>query len=253
MPTARFGMERVPPPPTQFGSASPQQTPITVRAPISTLQPSLAGRGGGGKKPPRPSPDDRQKARVTEGSFKKADKSGRTRAGKKNIVELQALLGKSPQEIQQAFLADLQKNTPPRNLGIAGNAGAIYSGKWRGFEAIFEANWWALQGAAPWTCCICHAPILAGATGANARSIEHRQPWSVMKTGIATQTVCKDGVHWEVALTADVRAVLQDNSNLKPAHKGCNSSKGGSKDSDSIAPIKRGDCPGVGCAVSKAV
>jgi hypothetical protein len=185
--------------------------------------------------------------------MKKIDKKARTRAGREALVKLQTELQRPQDEIRQAFLADLQKNTPPRNLGMLGTAGPIYSGKWRGFEAAFETNWWTDQGAAPWTCCICHAPILAAATGGDARSIEHRQPWSVLKTEIETQIVCKDGVHWEVALTADVRAVLQDSDNLEPAHKRCNSSKGGSKDTDSIAPIKRGDCPGDGCQAAKAV
>lgn len=221
-----------------------------------TLQPSLVGKGGGGgggKKPPRPSRDDRQKDRVTKSSLKKTDKKGRTRAGKETLSNLQALLGGTSDEIQRAFVAELRKNTAPRNLGMLGTGGAIYSGKWRGFESTFEANWWLDQGGAPWTCCICKAPILAGATGGDARTIEHRQPWSVMKTEIATQMVCKDGVHWEVALTADVRAVLQDTDNLEPAHKDCNSSKGGSKDTDSIAPIRRGDCPGDDCDVPNAV
>jgi hypothetical protein len=221
-----------------------------------TVQPSRIGRsggGGGGKKPTRPSPEERHKERLAKSSMKKVDKKGRTRASVKTYAKLQVALQRPQDKVQQTFLANLRKDTPPRKRGIAGTAGAIYSGKWRGFEAAFEANWWTDQGVAPWTCCICHAPILAGAAGGDARSIEHRQPWSVLKTEIETQIVCKDGVHWAVALTRDVRAVLQDTDNLAPAHKRCNSSKGGSKDTDSIAPIKRGDCPGDDCDASEAI
>jgi len=269
MPAARFGTGSVPPPPTRFGPISPQQPLAAAQAPASlqpsrtavpppmlpaivpnTVQPSLAGRGA---KKPRPSREERDKARFAALSLKKTDKKGRTRAGKKTIAELQLVLGKPQDEIRRNLLAEARKNTPPKNLGKYGTGGAIYSGKWRGFEETFETNWWTTQGPAPWTCCICHAPILANATGRNGRSIEHRQPWSVLKTEIATQIVCKDGVHWEVALTSDVRDVLQDVNNLEPAHKGCNSSKGGTKNTDSIAPIKRGDCPGTGCDASKAI
>lgn len=38
--------------------------------------------------------------------------------------------------------------------------------------------------------------------------------------------------------------VLQDEDNLLPAHKGCNSAKGGPKDTDGINPRRIGDCPG---------
>lgn len=264
---------RIPPPPTRYGQAPAAaqmaratdagRRPLAVPPPVpaaparravpppvaaATIQPSLSGRGA-----PRPSREDRDKDRLTKSTLKTTDKKSRTRAGKKAMNKLAVTLNQAPDQIRQNFLNDVAKNTAPRRMGMLGTGGAIYSGKWRGFEAEFEQNWWNDQGAAPWDCCICHAPILANGVGDAKRSIEHRKPWSSMKTEIATHMVCKDGVHWEVALTEDVRAVLQDTDNLEPAHQGCNSSKGGTKTTDSIAPVRRGDCPGGACGVGKAI
>lgn len=75
-----------------------------------------------------------------------------------------------------------------------------------------------------------------------------------MKLEVETQDVCMSGVHWTVALAKDARDILENESNLLPAHKGCNSSKSGSKKTDSIAPQKKSEaCPGAGCELPKAI
>lgn len=139
---------------------------------------------------------------------------------------------------------------PPKKL--VGSGEGIYSGLWRGFEKRFQDQWWQNQPQ-PWICHLCKKEIDLHGTHNLARSIDHRVPWSVSKLRIATDVVCKDGIHWMVALTSDVRAVLQDEQNLEPSHQGCNSKKGGPTNTDSLAPMRIGKCRAHGkCSYPKA-
>ncbi|AKT43560.1 hypothetical protein [Chondromyces crocatus] len=194
---------------------------------------------------PRPSREERQVQRHTEQALKGVDKRGRTRGGAKVAETLKGLEEKQPGAVQKLLEAS-KKKIAPKSV----NGENIYSGSWRGFENTFASQWWDRQPK-PWTCYLCKKPIVKGAAGADGPSIEHKVPWARLKTEIRTVDVCCNGTHWSVTLTKDVRAVLQDASNLAPAHKGCNSKKNGPKDSDSIAPQRVGDCPGSSCSMRK--
>lgn len=199
------------------------------------------------KSQPRPSREERRVQQQVTKARDRVDKRYRTRSGKALEERLTKIETGHPGTLRR-LAEDTRKNTPP--TAVAGQN--IYSGKWRGFEANFQRDWWRKQKQ-PWTCYLCGRPIVAGARDRDAPSIEHKEPWARAKLGIATRTVCCNGSHWEVALTDDVRAVLQDENNLLPAHKGCNSAKNGPKDTDSIAPRRLGDCPGPGlCKERKA-
>lgn len=145
----------------------------------------------------------------------------------------------------------------PRKLVLGGKA--IYSGNWRGFTRGFAKKWWDAQEL-PWRCYRCKRPKNienADIIEKSERSIDHKTSFSEMKLQVETLKVCHDGIHWEVALTKDVLEIIQDEENLAPMHKGCNSSKSGSKDTDSIAPKrlkgKAATCLGpIDCKLLKA-
>ena len=191
-----------------------------------------------GRTQPRPSPAEREKERTQKRLVGRVDKRFRTRQGK----ALEQLLSRDD---RGAIVRKLQQDVPPTLLRRQKQKQKIYSGKWRGFAREFAKNWWDSQPP-PWTCYLCRGEINPNGQGANEPSIDHVRPWAELRTEIETTMVCKDGVHWEVALVEDVRKVIQEESNLRPAHKGCNSSKNGPKNLDSLAPQRRGLCPGRG-------
>lgn len=216
----------------------------------AVIQPmSRGGTGGNGNR--RPSRDERNLDRLKKEKLKGVSKAGNTRKSKLALNDVARLMGADPEDVKNQLIEEAMRNTPPRTMGMLGLGDAIYSGKWRSFENDFAREWWDDQPN-PWVCYLCNGVINPNGTGDQQPTIEHLKPWASIKLGIPTQTVCKDGVHWTVALTKHVRATLQDVDNLAPAHKGCNSSKNGPKDTDSIAPQKAGPCPGATCALPKA-
>lgn len=115
------------------------------------------------------------------------------------------------------------------------------------FSSDVKKKFWRDNAAAP--CAICNAPIPPA-----QRSIDHKEPWATIRIGVATMMVCKHNVHWEVTLLSDLQRLYDDEGNLRPTHKGCNSSKGGPKGNDSITPKMqpKNVCPGEGCGLPKA-
>ena len=174
-----------------------------------------------------------------------ADKKGRTRGGKKAKEKLLKLNRRL--ENEGITITPNNDNTPPKKV----NGKNIYQAKGRSFTKEFSDNWWAEQNE-PWTCAICDGEIDENGKGGDAPSIDHKKSWAEQKLEVETYLVCKGGWHWEVALSEDVRAIIQDESNLRPAHKRCNSSKSGSKNTDNINPQKKDKCPGSNCGCSKA-
>lgn len=195
----------------------------------------------------RPSRDERNIERFKKETLKSVDKGGRTRASKKAITSLEKKLKKK--ELTLEDLKPLIDATPPHKLQLSGKK--IYSGKWRSFSTDFQRNWWNKQ-TVPWTCHICDGVIDPRGVGTDAPSIDHREPWARVKLGIDDFEVCKGGQHWRVVLSEDVRAVIEDESNLLPSHQGCNSGKNGPKDTDSLAPQRMGKCPGRDCTAPNA-
>jgi len=197
----------------------------------------------------RPSPDERKVARTVNRAVSHVDKKYRTRASRKIKEKLKAIEEKEPGALERVA-REAMRAKPPKKMT---NGKAIYSGSWRGFEQAFADDWWN-NVKKPWTCAICKTAIDPNGKHGDGPSIDHVKPWATIKTEIETRIVCKDGMHWEVALTKDVREALQDPGNLVPAHENCNSLKNGPKNTDSIAPQKSGLCPGDGlCKAKKAV
>lgn len=166
-----------------------------------------------------------------------ADKEGRTRAGKEAQKKLRKFDRKL--ETKGIIITPNNDNTPPKKV----NGKNIYQAKGRSFTKEFSENWWAEQEE-PWTCAICNEEIAENGKGGAAPSIDHKKSWAEQKLEVKTFMVCKGGWHWEVAYSKDVRAIIEDESNLRPAHKRCNSSKSGSRNTDNINPQKRKKCPG---------
>jgi hypothetical protein len=240
------------PPPTPY--PSPAATQAKRPAGPATIQRVTSGGfdddDDNGRRR-RPSRKERDQARLLNRTFKEIDKKGRTRRAKKQIKSLEKRLNKSDDELRMEILNEAQKNTPPKKMGELGNGPKIYSGKWRNFEEEFAREWWKAQDK-PWQCYLCGGEIDPNGQGRDRPTIEHLKPWAEIKNEIPTEDVCKDGIHWRVALTEDVRDRLQDERNLAPAHQGCNSSKNGPKDTDSLAPQRLGICPGDACGLPKA-
>jgi hypothetical protein len=187
----------------------------------------------------RPSPKERQRARYAKQLLSSVDKSYRTRKGKKIKEKIKKLEEDDP-EIMQKILRDAARAKPPKSVE---GGKRIFSGKSRSFTDRFRAAYWKANSL-PIECPICKNMIEANGKHGLAPSIDHLRPWATIKTEIPTVTVCKDGVHWSVVLAEDMRPVLQDEKNLRPAHQGCNSGKNGPKNTDSIAPQRLGRCPG---------
>jgi hypothetical protein len=149
----------------------------------------------------------------------------------------------------QQQLDDVRKSTskldPPKTCDM-GNVREIFQEDRPNFQPTFYEQFWDDQFDADGhaTCSICNGTIVRGdkSTG-KGRSIDHVKPWSENRQEIDTYIVCCNGSHWQVMLTDDVMAKYQDLRNLKPAHKSCNSGKGGSTETDSIRPQRLGDCP----------
>jgi len=186
----------------------------------------------------RPSPQDRQRARLAKQLLSNVDKSYRTRNGKKIKEDIKKLEEEDP-EIMAKILREAARAKPPKKV----QGKRIYSGKSRSFTTDFMTDYWD-ENPLPILCSICKKMIEANGKHGDAPSIDHVRPWASIKTEIPTVVVCKDGVHWSVVLAESMRAVFQDDKNLRPAHQGCNSGKNGPKDTDSIAPQRIGRCPG---------
>lgn len=113
------------------------------------------------------------------------------------------------------------------------------------FTNQFRTKFWRDNARNP--CADCGLPIAP-----KDRSIDHIDEWSRVRIGLPTEEVCKDGVHWVVVFQADMLAAYQDEANLQPMHKSCNSSKGGPQGNDSVTPQKLpANCLG-NCALSVA-
>ena len=192
------------------------------------------------KRKARPSPEERRTKRIAKDFLGKVDKKYRTRQGKRTERSLQSLEAGHP-GILETMLSEIARNRPPKFLNEPRSN--IFSGTRMSFERYFSQQWWGSQ-LKPWICAVCGKPIDPAGKGAAAPSIDHKEPWSRLQTGIPTIDVCCQGAHWTIALTEEVRAVYQDARNLRPTHQGCNSSKGGVKGLDSLAPQRAGACPG---------
>ncbi len=123
----------------------------------------------------------------------------------------------------------------------------IYQGNSRSFDPAFAQKFWRDHKDS--VCAKCKKPIDPG-----QRSIDHKTAWSTVSIGLETETVCKNGTHWEVVLQKTMMKEYQRESNLVPMHKSCNSSKSGPRGNDSIGPQKlREKCPGKSsCPLRKA-
>jgi hypothetical protein len=190
------------------------------------------------KKMSRPSPEERKRDKVTKQLINRIDKQYRTRNAKKIQETLKNIEDENPGALEK-IIKESEKSKPPKKSGSKN----IYSGSWRSFTSDFSTQWWNDQKK-PWICAKCKQVIDPKGKGDAAPSIDHIKSWASIKTTIETHIVCTGTVHWDVAFTEDVRTVFQDEKNLQPMHKGCNSAKNGPKNTDSIAPQRHGDCPG---------
>lgn len=135
--------------------------------------------------------------------------------------------------------------TPPKYVG----KDEIFSGS-RNFTTAFSTAFWSKSSNK--TCSNCGIKLKPG-----NRGIDHIKAWSVLQTTLPEYTVCKDRFHWKVSLKKDFLAIYQNESNLQPMCKKCNSSKGGVKGRDPSHPrLHRGEsCPehnGKTCSRRKA-
>lgn len=123
--------------------------------------------------------------------------------------------------------------SPPTHMGRY----EIFTGA-RNFTSAFSKAFWSKPGNQ--TCTKCGIALKPG-----QRGIDHIKPWSVLQTTLREYIVCKDGFHWKVTLKKDFLALYQDERNLQPMCKKCNSSKGGVKGLDPAHPqLHRGEpCP----------
>lgn len=195
----------------------------------------------------RPSRQERADAKKTKEQHEKlaklqssVDKKHRTRAGKALKDKLK---DKSEQEKLQIALDAHRQDIPPHKLAVSGKK--LFTGN-RDFTPTFRQTFWNSHPGA--VCAKCNAPIAS-----KDRSIDHKRPWVELAAGVETFTVCKDGVHWDVALNEDAQAVNTNLDNLQPMHSKCNSSKNAPKVYDSLRPIKKGVCPGPTCGLEKAL
>lgn len=200
------------------------------------------------KKPSRPSRAERAQKKLTDSKLSRVDKRSRTRGSKKAISSVAEIGGLSEKEVKAALLKQFQKSKIPTKI-VPGNK-KIYSGKSRTFEKKLSDKYWKDNPNAK--CFKCNAHLTPA-----TRSIDHKVPWSKYCLSTDQQFVCSGGTHYEVALTEDFHDRFQDPKNLQPACQSCNSSKGGPKGNDGIAPrklpLKDQTCPGPGCKLPKAV
>ena len=227
----------------------------------------------------RPTREQRVKKRALD-ELEHGGIDGKTRGSKKRKEEWETLSGLSGAEATEAA-EQRRRNAAPPKLLIDGRG--IFKGN-RGFSPQFMARFWELHTAEAQAdalkakaaagkgddvdaaevlplCARCTKEITPA-----ERSIDHKKPWSILKTECATTVVCKAGTHWEVVLRdvalrkswngpLDVSKFTQisDRPNLQPMHVVCNSGKNGSKEMDAITPKRLGPCPdGADCALPKA-
>lgn len=226
----------------------------------------------------RPTREQRVKKRALD-ELEHGGIDGKTRGSKKRKEEWETLSGLSGAEATEAA-EQRRRNAAPPKLLIDGRG--IFKGN-RGFSPQFMARFWELHTAKAQADAL-KAKAAAGKGDDDAaevlplcarctkeitpaeRSIDHKKPWSILKTECATTVVCKAGTHWEVVLRdvalrkswngpLDVSKFTQisDRPNLQPMHVVCNSGKNGSKEMDAITPKRLGPCPdGADCALPKA-
>ncbi len=196
----------------------------------------------------RPTREQRGQNRLKESKLSRVDKSGRTRAGKKALTEVALMEGLSEKEVKAALKKQILKSKIPTK--IMPGSKKIYSGKSRSFEKKFSDKYWKDNSDAK--CFKCGIELTA-----KNRSIDHKVPWSTYCLETDQLLVCSGGTHYEVAKYEDYLDRFQDLKNLQPACKTCNSSKGGTKGNDGIAPrkllLKDQTCEGSGCKLPKAV
>lgn len=206
-------------------------------------------RRTGSKFKPRQSPEERKKRQKIEFLLKYVDKGGRTRGSAKlrSVIESD----ENGAKLQAAVIAERLRKTPPRKV----NGENIYSGKSRSFTAEFTESYWSrqTQNGRVVLCDDCENVIDMDATGGDGRTIDHKTDWAVQKTELETVDVCFNGHHWRVVMAQTMRAEFENENNLVPMHRSCNSSKNGSKSHDSIAPQCICACDdGEHCSLDKA-
>jgi hypothetical protein len=194
-------------------------------------------------KAPRPGADQRKTDRLVKSATRRVDKTFRTRGDKKVGAALRRIEENEPGALNRV-MQEIRRERPPRKIGSKN----IYSGKSRSFSQTCMDDFWSNE-TTPWTCKSrrCKHPtttINPNGRGKAAPTIDHVIPWATLKTTIPTKDVCCNGMHWRVVTANKMRAVFEDESNLAAMHQGCNSSKNGPKDTDSISPQKLGICPG---------
>ncbi len=213
----------------------------------------------------RPSPEERAEERRKKEIKREIDrlpKSTITRAGKANAAKLESKLKSLSKKSLAELRAEASAQKPPTE--IVGGSKTIFRGG-RSFPDDFRKDFWNGSEAAAendgkkLTCALCNKEIKPR----DKRAIDHKIPWATLKTEIEPQKVCKSGNHWNVVLQSDANKVICDErlddqpahkrKNLQPAHKSCNSRKGGPINTDSIVPQPaREPCPGPACSLPKA-
>lgn len=171
--------------------------------------------------------------------FKNAGRRAGTRAHKK-AEETYSKDSRSAKDFLKA-----QKATTRPKL-VIDTAEKIYTGN-RGFRDEFREAYWKKNKKKRCVKCDCEL------TEEN-RTIDHIKDWATGKIGLETQTVCKEGYHWEVLLQSTVDEFNENTKNLQAMCQSCNSSKSGSKTSDSMLPqrLMKDTCNGLLCEHAKA-
>ena len=172
-----------------------------------------------------------------------------TRAKERRAEQKQARHSPYP---QRGGTASGSQETPVVTARTAKIPKQMQSGKqlWKGgrpnFESTFYKNYWSENAAA--LCVKCKTAI-----DQDDRSIDHKKPWHdfIVLTCDPVE-VCTSEAHWRVYKTDAVIEAYQEESNLQPMHKACNSSKNGPKDRDAFLPEFIRECPGADqCNVKK--
>jgi len=222
----------------------------------------------------RESPTDRTIRKAVTAKFGRITKS-RHSTRRKEAAEAKAkeLRSKPSSDLDAVAGKVGRAGEPPKKVAAIHDGRKVeeevFGGGGRSFPAEFSKRYWELAGENP-KCALCHEEITTGLSPKRLRrgarhSIDHKEPWSSVRTEINEYEVCKDGYHWKVALRRDaLRAIcdgspdpntfnkLEDRPNLRPVHARCNSSKGGKRGTDEIAPVRKGECPGASCRVRQA-
>lgn len=189
---------------------------------------------------------DEEKKRKEEGQEKAITARKYARYALRNQPEIdQVLLEGTPDKV-------INNDKEPKTFTDENDRSfQVHAGN-RSFPPKFSQKFWELaeaeakQAGTSLKCAKCGERIRK-----NNRSIDHKKPWSILKTGIVQHDVCKMGTVWKIVKQTDVMKVvcdgspnpeefnkLSDRPNLVPMHRSCNSSKGGSKDTDPVIPVR---------------